>query len=260
MSFVCCITDRPLNDTREERVVQRMARWLLSMGYRKEQIQIHPQYRVRKTPSAKRRDLPVDMAVFHDGRRDDEHLILIGECKPPDQIGGVDQLRGYLRASNTKMGLWFDGTNFSYVLEVPDVFDETIGEASPGQRSDRSYAEQFGTYVRMLRQELQTDQGNQFSLRQLAKRVQIAPAYLSRIERGDLPPPSDAVIASLATELNVSNDVLMMKAGKVPPKIHEILLMRPQVMGNLIRALEDAPDEVLQKLISRAKEVRDGDW
>jgi len=260
MPLTCCISGQALNDTREERVVQRMAHWLLSLGYRKEQIQIHPQYCVRRNASRKKRDVPVDVAVFLDRRRSDESLLLIGECKPPEEIVGLDQLRGYLRASNTKMGLWFDGNHFTFVMDAPDVFGEDIGEPLRSQTSHREYANQFGSYVRLLRQELQEDQGNTFSLRQVAKRANIAPAYLSRLERGDLAPPSDVVISDLARELNVEADVLMAKAGKLPSKIQEIILLRPAMMTAVIDALEDAPDEVLKKIIARAKEIRDGDW
>ena len=260
MPITCCISGKELNDTAEERVVQRMTQWLLSLGYRKEQIQVHPQYYLRRNPSRKQRDVPVDLAVFKDAQRTDDALLLIGECKPPDEITGLDQLRGYLRSSGAKIGLWFNGTDFTYLVNAPGVFDEAIGDPIPGQPSNRDYAKQFGAYLRLLREELQADQGKSFSLRQVAKRAEIAPAYLSRIERGDLAPPSDVVIAALARELKVEPDALMIKAGKLPTRIHEIILMRPTVMAPFILALENAPEEVLKKLIAKAREVRDGEW
>ncbi|MDA0892007.1 MAG: helix-turn-helix domain-containing protein, partial [Proteobacteria bacterium] len=47
---------------------------------------------------------------------------------------------------------------------------------------------EFGAYIRAERLRLQqTDRA--FSLRQVADRVGIKPTYLSKIERGELPPP-----------------------------------------------------------------------
>ena len=40
-----------------------------------------------------------------------------------------------------------------------------------------------------------------FSLRQVAQRIGVEPAYLSKIERGDVAPPSEATTVKLAKEL-----------------------------------------------------------
>jgi HTH-type transcriptional regulator, competence development regulator len=46
----------------------------------------------------------------------------------------------------------------------------------------------FGDYIRQRREELrETDRG--YSVRQVAARVEVEPSYLSKIERGEQPPP-----------------------------------------------------------------------
>lgn len=259
MLLTCVITGRKLNDTQEERVVQRMAQWLFAQGFQKEQIQIHPQWTVPPVAPRKKK-VPVDLAVFRSEERTDEDLLLIGECKPPSKITGLDQLRGYLRGAGVQIGLWFDGTDFSYVVNVPDVFKECIQEASPGQRGDFQYAERLGVFIRFRRETLQNDRGPEFSLRKMAKRIGVSPGYLSQIERGKTTPPTDAVLHALAEHLEVSIDDLMIKAGKLPPKIHEAILLRPAVLIPLIESLENAPEDVLTSLLARAREIRDGNW
>ena len=53
-----------------------------------------------------------------------------------------------------------------------------------------------------------------FSLRQVAERVGIEPSYLSKIERGEEPPPGEQTIRRLAEELGENPDALLALAGK----------------------------------------------
>ena len=58
----------------------------------------------------------------------------------------------------------------------------------------------YGKHLRTTREALRkTDRS--FSLRQVAMRVGIEPAYLSKIERGEVAPPSEATTRKLAAEL-----------------------------------------------------------
>jgi transcriptional regulator with XRE-family HTH domain len=72
---------------------------------------------------------------------------------------------------------------------------------------------QFGDHVRAVREALRTED-RLFSLRQVAQRVGVEPAYLSKIERGDVPPPSEETTVKLARELNEDPDVLLAMAAK----------------------------------------------
>lgn len=46
----------------------------------------------------------------------------------------------------------------------------------------------FGSYVRQLREQ-RREVNRRYSVRQTAQRIGVEPAYLSKIERGDVSPP-----------------------------------------------------------------------
>ena len=66
-----------------------------------------------------------------------------------------------------------------------------------------------------------------------------------------------AAIRRLAEELREDPDVLLAMAGKVSGDLQSIILDRPQLFGDLLRQLRDAPDQAIQKVV---REIRDGDW
>lgn len=114
----------------------------------------------------------------------------------------------------------------------------------------------FGSTVRELRERLrQADP--RFSLRQVAQRVGIEPAYLSKIERGDVAPPSEATTGRLAEELGVDRDWLLALAGKVSSDLQEIIRRHPESFAELIRKLKEAPEDAILRVV---REVRDGEW
>ena len=55
----------------------------------------------------------------------------------------------------------------------------------------------FGSYIRERRSELQSE-GPDFSVRRLARRIGVEPSYLSKVERDETPPPSEAKIVALS--------------------------------------------------------------
>jgi len=70
----------------------------------------------------------------------------------------------------------------------------------------------FGPTVREIRESLRADD-RRFSLRQVAHRIGVEPAYLSKIERGVVAPPSEATTVRLAKELDEDPDVFLALAG-----------------------------------------------
>lgn len=114
----------------------------------------------------------------------------------------------------------------------------------------------FGDYIRQRRLELA--KGNSlFSLRKVAGRIGIEPSYLSKIERGQQPPPSEEKIIALACELFEDPDVLLAFAGKVSTDLLEVIRNRPKLFADLIRQLKDMPDHAVLRIV---REVRDGKW
>ncbi len=114
----------------------------------------------------------------------------------------------------------------------------------------------FGTTVRALRERLRSED-RRFSVRQVAKRIGVEPAYLSKIERGDVAPPSEATTVRIANELGEDPDVLLALAGKVSGDLQDIIRRRPRLFADLIRQLKEAPDDAILRVV---REVRDGDW
>ena len=114
----------------------------------------------------------------------------------------------------------------------------------------------FGNYIRNQREKLRVDDSS-FSLRQVANRIGVEPSFLSKVERGDQPPPSEEKIKSLAIELNENPDVLLAMAGKVSSDLQEVIKKRPELFSQLIRELKDMPDHAVLRIV---REVRDGEW
>ena len=114
----------------------------------------------------------------------------------------------------------------------------------------------FGGYVRQ-RREARRAADAAFSLRRVAQRIGVEPAYLSKVERGEVAPPSEAKIRLLAADLGDDADVLLAMAGKVSTDLQAVIRSRPALFASLIRELRDAPDHALLRVV---REVRDGDW
>ena len=114
----------------------------------------------------------------------------------------------------------------------------------------------FGDHLRDVRKRLR-EQDRRYSLRQVAKRIDVEPSYLSKIERGEVAPPSEATTVKLAKELGEDPDVLLAMAGKVSSDLQAIIRKRPELFAELIRQLKKAPDDAVLKVV---REVRDGDW
>ncbi len=128
---------------------------------------------------------------------------------------------------------------------VHTMADEALSKESP-----------FGATVRELREARQAGDRS-FSLRQLAQRIGVEPSYLSKVERGETPPPSEAKILLLARELGEDPDLLLALAGKVSSDLQAVIRRRAALFAALIRELKDLPDQAVLRLV---REVRDGDW
>jgi HTH-type transcriptional regulator, competence development regulator len=115
----------------------------------------------------------------------------------------------------------------------------------------------LGDHVRQLR-ELRLAAGDKaFSVRQLAGRLGVSPAYVSRFERGEVPPPGERVLVNLALELGQDPDLMLAMAGKISSDLTAAILARPVLLADLIRTAREMPDSALLRI---AGEARDGIW
>jgi HTH-type transcriptional regulator, competence development regulator len=69
----------------------------------------------------------------------------------------------------------------------------------------------FGTYIRKMREEAG------LSLTDFARRIDISPAYWSRIEREMEKAPKDDLIVKAAEVLNLDIDAPFIEASRLPP-------------------------------------------
>ena len=115
---------------------------------------------------------------------------------------------------------------------------------------------QFGDHIRQSRQAIR-EGDKAYSLRQVAARVGIEPAYLSKIERGVFQPPSEEVIVKLAAILGEDKDVLLAMAGKLSSDLQQIVTQRPKLFADLLRQMSEVPDHAIIRVV---REVKDGHW
>lgn len=115
----------------------------------------------------------------------------------------------------------------------------------------------FGTYVRNAREKLQTVEGGAYSLRQVAARLGVAPAYLSQIERDEGSTPTEPRILLLASELKLDPNLLLAMAGRVSSELQAIILKRPQLFAEMLSTCKNLPDNAILTLV---REVREGVW
>ncbi len=110
----------PVKETAEEvAAVQVYCKMLVDdYGYSKDQIQAHPQFRVKASPSDTDYRYPVDIVVFRteEKKRGDEFIIV--ECKKPTREDGMEQLKLYLKFSDAELGVWFNGENTHYIRKI----------------------------------------------------------------------------------------------------------------------------------------------
>lgn len=114
----------------------------------------------------------------------------------------------------------------------------------------------FGSYVRARREALNASDRS-MSVRQVAQRIGVEPAFLSKIERDVAPPPSEAKIVALAEALGDDPDLLLAMAGKVSSDLQAIIRKRPKLIGELLRQLKEQPDHAILSIV---RQVTDGDW
>ena len=133
----------------EEQAVQVFARRLVEdYGYRKEEIQTHPQYRVRKRPSDEHKSYPVDIAVFHSSRHTEDELFIIVECKEKNRQDGEAQLRLYMDMSAAEVGVWFNGEEHSYLRKIYHADGRRTYQLLPNIPRRGQRIEDIGLYKR----------------------------------------------------------------------------------------------------------------
>lgn len=91
-----------------------------------------------------------------------------------------------------------------------------------------------------------------YSLRDFANRIGISPTYLSRVENGDSPDPTQQRVRAIAALLGRNVDEWLALAGHVPSDVCDAILCRPALLSRLVRATESLLDDEVAQLIEHA--------
>ncbi|MGB8953889.1 MAG: helix-turn-helix transcriptional regulator [Tumebacillaceae bacterium] len=106
----------------------------------------------------------------------------------------------------------------------------------------------FGEFLRMKRQE------RGLSGRKLAAKSGISQTYLSQMETGDKPPPSDQKIRRLAEVLEIPTNRLMELAGRAPQQESNAVISN--VVKSIRQTLEQSYGEFAERLGINPEELR----
>lgn len=133
-------------------------------GYPKDSVRTHPQWRVKVRPSDKKKEYPVDIAVFADGDQSDDGLYIVVECKRKNRKDGRTQLEDYLRFSKARLGVWFNGEERLYLQklesngevrfnEIPNIprYHERLEDLGKFKRKDLQPAENLKSTFKAIR-------------------------------------------------------------------------------------------------------------
>jgi HTH-type transcriptional regulator, competence development regulator len=106
----------------------------------------------------------------------------------------------------------------------------------------------FGERLRELRKQRNMSQYD------LARLIDVDYTYISKIETGEMRPPSEVVIWRLAQALDADASELLNLSGKVPRRLHKSILNNP-LLTELVRFLceHPLPNEVYQQMIDLAR-------
>jgi len=100
----CIVRNKEIVETKEELVRQRYIETLIEdYGYDKSDIKV--EYGVKRSPSDNRKSLPVDIAVFENGKAK-----IFVETKSEEIETGLEQLKNYMDFDNdVRYGVWTNG-------------------------------------------------------------------------------------------------------------------------------------------------------
>ena len=104
----------------------------------------------------------------------------------------------------------------------------------------------FGWFVRQRRE------AKEIGLRQMAKMITVSPAYLSQVERDQIPPPAEAKVTAIAKILDLDVDKLLALAGKISSDLTKIIREQPSEMAILIRGTRGMSEDERAKLFKQS--------
>ncbi len=126
-------------------------------------------------------------------------------------------------------------------MKTPDRSDDRkpMPSDSLGSPGDST-----GSFGRALREERRR---RKLTVSHLASLSGMSASYLSRIEHGQLPPPSAKIMHRLASALNIEVGALQSAAGLIPERVMAVIRDRPAVL-TLLSLIDRQPENELLDL------------
>jgi transcriptional regulator with XRE-family HTH domain len=107
----------------------------------------------------------------------------------------------------------------------------------------------FGRKLKNLRLEARV------GLRELARLVDKSPGYLSDVENGRVPPPSEGVILDMARALHADKQELLSAASKIDPELSDYVAQQRKAADFLRLARERTYDDEDWERLARLAEI-----
>jgi transcriptional regulator with XRE-family HTH domain len=104
----------------------------------------------------------------------------------------------------------------------------------------------FGGAIRYLRE-------GRYGLRQFAEMVGMSPTYLSKVERGEFPPPAEEKIKAIAKVLEQNEDELLALAGRVSSDLNDIIRQQPRPLATFLRTASGLSVTEIERLTKDAQ-------
>jgi DNA-binding Xre family transcriptional regulator len=111
--------------------------------------------------------------------------------------------------------------------------------------------EKFGVFIRRERE------AKKIGLREMAKKIDVSPTYLSKIERDEFPPPAEDRVKAIAKILECDPDDLLARAGRVSTDISDIIKRHPVELAALLRTIKGLSADDIARLARQAQKVKD---
>jgi transcriptional regulator with XRE-family HTH domain len=110
--------------------------------------------------------------------------------------------------------------------------------------------EKFGAFIRRQRE------AKGFGLREMAKKIDVSPTYLSKIERDEFPPPAEDRVKAIAKIIECDPDDLLARAGRVSSDISDIIKRQPVELAALLRTTRGLTADDIDRLVRQAQKAK----
>ena len=111
----------------------------------------------------------------------------------------------------------------------------------------------FGQALRALRM------AQDVTLRDMARRLEVTPTYLSQVEQDKFSPPTEDRIKQMGQILGLAQaqvDELVAMAGRVSRDLHEVVTEHPREMASFLRTARGLTAEDIRELTERAQKLK----